>query len=175
VTPDRSAAWTSLAKQEEVRSMAHRRKVNLVARFRWDLQVDVFRTRLPEFQRLHPELDLSVEIPDPEDAVTEKVFRGLAEGRKEADILDLHSNLEVPLAVKGNLREHFLDMTDRVAGVKNQYVSWEPCTWSGRIYGMPTMSAGSAYYFRPDIFEPLGIDPVRFQTWDDFIKAGVEV
>jgi ABC-type glycerol-3-phosphate transport system substrate-binding protein len=73
------------------------------------------------------------------------------------------------------MRESFLDMTDLVAGVRDHLVDWEPCTWHGRIYGLPSLLSGSAYYYRPDVFSELGIDPTKFDTWDDFIRAGREV
>ena len=152
-----------------------KRQVALIARFQWMLQVRLFRARVQEFISQHPELDLTIEIPDPEQGVTEKVMRGLAQGRREADILDLHTNFEVPLAAKGTMREVFLDLTDLVAGIKGQLVGWEPCTWHGRIYGLPGLLSGSAYYYRPDVFSELGIDPTTFETWDDFIRAGLEV
>jgi len=152
-----------------------KRKVRLVARFQWPLQARILRARVPEFIAQYPELDLEVEIPEAELGVTEKVLKAMSLGRHEADILDLHSNFEVALAVKGNLRHGILDLTDLVADVKDQFVGWEPCTWRGRVYGLPSMLAGSAYYYREDIFSDLGIDPNAFDTWDDFIRAGKEV
>jgi len=152
-----------------------KRKVRLVARFQWPLQARILRARIPEFIAQRPELDLVVEIPEAELGVTEKVMKAMSLGRHEADILDLHSNFEVALAVKGDLRHGFLDLTDLVTDVKDQFVGWEPCTWHGRVYGLPSMLAGSAYYYRDDIFSDLGIDPNAFDTWDDFIRAGKEV
>ncbi|MHA2284058.1 MAG: hypothetical protein ACXAC5_24735, partial [Promethearchaeota archaeon] len=115
-----------------------KRKVELVARFQWMLQVKILRSRIPEFTALHPEIDLSIEIPEPELGVTERVMKALAKGRREADIIDLHSNFDVPLAVKGDLRKGFLDMTDLIEDVKDQFIDWEPCTWHGRVYGLPS-------------------------------------
>lgn len=152
-----------------------KRRVHLVARFQWELQARLLRARVPEFIALHPELDLTIDIPPPEQGISEKVIKSLAQGQKESDILDLHTNFEVPLVVKGNLRDYFLDLTDRVAAVRNQFVGWEPCTWHGRVYGLPSLLSGSAYYYRPDAFNELGIDPATFETWDDFIRAGLEL
>ena len=105
-----------------------RRKIKLVARFQWMLQTRLFRARVQEFIARHPEWDLTIEIPEPEQGVTEKLMRGLIQGRREADILDLHTNFEVPIAVKGKMRECFLDLTDLVANAKAQVVDWAPCT-----------------------------------------------
>ncbi len=155
-------------------SMA-RRKITLVARFQWMLQTRLFRARVQEFIARHPEWDLTIEIPEPEQGVTEKIMRGLLQGRREADILDLHTNFEVPLAVKGAMRESFLDLTDLVADAKAQVVDWEPCTWHGRVYGLPSLLSGSAYYYRPDVFGEIGIDPTKLDTWEEFVRAGIEV
>ena len=119
-----------------------RREVTLVARFQWALQARIVRACLPDFFAQHPELDLTVEIPEPEMGVSQKVIEAMAQGHRQADILDLHSNFEVPLAVKGDLGNGFLDMTDLVAHVKHQFINWEPCTWHGRIYGLPRLLSG---------------------------------
>lgn len=152
-----------------------RRQVSLVARFEVGLQARILQARVPEFIALHPELDLTVQVAEPEPGVTEKVMRGLLQGRREADILELHSNNNVPLALKGNLREQFLDLTDLVSDAKVDFLGWEPCTWHGRIYGLPSLLSGSAYFYRPDVFSEMGIDPNSLETWDDFIRAGIEV
>ncbi|HXX37093.1 MAG TPA: extracellular solute-binding protein [bacterium] len=152
-----------------------KRRVRLTARLQWQLQASILRRCVPEFIAAHPELDLTVEIPEPAQGATEQVLKALAQGSKQADILDLHTNFEVPIAIKGGLRTALLDMTDRVADLRDQCTGWEPCTWDGRVYGLPSVFSGSAYFYRADAFDRLGIDPTRFGTWDEFIRIGLEV
>jgi ABC-type glycerol-3-phosphate transport system substrate-binding protein len=152
-----------------------KKKVTLRAMFSFPLQVKLFRDRAAAYARLHPELDLSFDIPDSQLGTTERLIRSLALGRQEADILDLHTNFEIPLVQKGSLREHFLDLTDEVQEVKSGILGWEPCTWHGRIYALPAFLSATVFYYRSDVFEKLKIDPDAFTGWQDFIQAGLKI
>ena len=149
--------------------------ITLRAKSSFSLQVKLWRDRAQAYIRLHPELDLTIDIPDAQPGTTEQMIRSLARGERLADILDLHTNFEIPLVQKGSLRNFFTDLTEELSAMKSRFLGWEPCTWHGRIYSVPAFLSGTVFYYRSDVFDKLQIDPNAFTSWEDLIEAGLRI
>jgi ABC-type glycerol-3-phosphate transport system substrate-binding protein len=70
----------------------------------------------------------------------------------------------------------FVDLTDRIAGVRDQFFTsrWAPYQVDGRQYGVESSFPLAVYYYRADLFEKYKI-PVELDTWDDVLKVGKQV
>jgi ABC-type glycerol-3-phosphate transport system substrate-binding protein len=51
----------------------------------------------------------------------------------------------------------------------------EKWAWNNKAYGLSIEMAETVYYYRKDVFDSLGIDPSKWQSWDDYIKDGLKL
>lgn len=140
------------------------------ASFSFPLQVKLFRKSAEKYMEMHP--DVRIEIPDNKLGTTENNIRELKEGKHPADLLDLHSNFEIPLIWKDDFASLFIDLGSLVKPYMKSFTGWETCTCRGKIIGVPGALSGSVFYYRWDVFEELGIDADSLDTWDKLIEAG---
>lgn len=140
-----------------------------------DIHATAYQKALPPFEAKHPGAKIDVQLVH-WTAVTSRL-RAAFWG--DLDVPDL---VEVEISAAGTFfrgREEdigFIDWTpwlketgyyDRI--VKSRFA---PYTHRGKIYGLPHDVHPVMLAYRRDLFEELGIDPAKLETWDDFIREG---
>ncbi len=97
----------------------------------------------------------------------DKIVVAMANGRAP-DICELGSTWMGRFMSEGAL----LDVTDKFADLKPQYLMWEPATLNGRLYGMPWLAGTRVMFYNRELFKAVGLDPDRPpQTWADLLEA----
>jgi arabinosaccharide transport system substrate-binding protein len=141
------------------------------------LHADVYRARVPEFERLH---GVRVEIQE----IEANAFRTRLQAAFDLG-LDVPDLVEIPqnpaFFIRGPIdRIGFLDITDWVA--ENQFeermVASRFAMWKSRgvTFGMPHDVHPVMLAYRADIIEDeLGIDVSSIETWDDFVAMGQRI
>ncbi|HUT35015.1 MAG TPA: extracellular solute-binding protein [Planctomycetota bacterium] len=140
-----------------------------------DIHATAYEKARPAFEARHPGTKIDVQLVH-WTAVTSRL-RAAFWG--DLDVPDL---VEVEISAAGTFfrgREEdigFIDWTpwlketgyyDRI--VKSRFA---PYTHRGKIYGLPHDVHPVMLAYRRDLFEELGIDPDKIETWDDFIREG---
>jgi arabinosaccharide transport system substrate-binding protein len=98
------------------------------------------------------------------------------------DLVEINSG-DVGTFFRGPLQDvGFSDLTDRIKeggdnSVWNRFVQqrFSPYTKKGRIFGLPHDVHPVQFAYRRDLFEQLGIDPSKINTWDDYIQIAHKV
>jgi len=54
---------------------------------------------------------------------------------------------------------------------QDDYIGFAPYTWEGKVYGFEVGLCPTAYYYRQDLFEEVGIE-MPLETWEDWMAAG---
>jgi len=106
-------------------------------------------------RRLRAAFWADLDVPDLVEVVIDRAgsfFRGPVEG---VGFVDLKPYLE---------RSGLLDKV-----VKARLA---PYTYRGRMFGLPHDVHPVMIAYRRDLFEELGIDPSKLQTWDEFVRVG---
>jgi ABC-type glycerol-3-phosphate transport system substrate-binding protein len=57
---------------------------------------------------------------------------------------------------------------------EKDYLGFAPYTWQGRVYGFEIGLCPTAYYYRQDLFDEVGIK-MPLATWEDWMAAGEEM
>jgi len=140
-----------------------------------DIHATAYENARPAFEAKHPGTKIDVQLVH-WTAVTSRL-RAAFWG--DLDVPDL---VEVEISAAGTFfrgREEdigFIDWTpwlketgyyDRI--VKSRFA---PYTHRGKIYGLPHDVHPVMLAYRRDLFEELGVDPAKIETWDDFIREG---
>jgi len=140
-----------------------------------DIHATAYENARPAFEAKHPGTKIDVQLVH-WTAVTSRL-RAAFWG--DLDVPDL---VEVEISAAGTFfrgREEdigFVDWTpwlketgyyDRI--VKSRFA---PYTHRGKIYGLPHDVHPVMLAYRRDLFEGLGVDVKRIETWDDFIREG---
>ncbi|WP_155836164.1 ABC transporter substrate-binding protein [Alicyclobacillus herbarius] len=135
----------------------------------WNDAADALKAEIPGFEKKYPNIKVNVEYVD---TGYTKIMPELASGSNVPDIVQTQ-NRDFPAFLK-KFPGEFVDITDRVQGIKSDFVSsaWEPVTQDGKVYAMPWDIGPAAVYYRKDLYKQAGIDPNSIKTWDDFIQAG---
>lgn len=135
------------------------------------LHADIYRAKLPEFEKKH---GVRVAVQEVEEvALRTRLLAAFAAGSEVPDVVEIPQN---PAAfLNGPVRDiGFLDLT---AWVKEQHLDEQLVAsrfsiWQrkGVIFGLPHDVHPVMLAYRADIVEDqLGIDPTTIETWDDFI------
>jgi arabinosaccharide transport system substrate-binding protein len=141
------------------------------------LHADVYRAKLPEFERMHG-VRVSVQEFD-EVALRSRLLAAFAAGSEVPDVVELAQNPAVFL--HGPVGEiGFLDLTSwvRERGLDEQMVASRFSIWQrkGVTFGVPHDVHPVMLAYRADIVEgELGIDVSAIETWDDFVAMGQRI
>jgi arabinosaccharide transport system substrate-binding protein len=129
-----------------------------------------FEKYFSEYQKLHPNISLTVE-EFPFTDLHDKLSVALLAGTGAPD-LALPEISRFSLLLKGST-VGLVDLTDRIAAANMNLVSslQNNYTYQGHVYGVQTDLNPVQLYYRSDIFKQAGIQ-TPIATWADYIKAG---
>ncbi|MFG1922757.1 ABC transporter substrate-binding protein [Cryptosporangium sp. NPDC048952] len=143
----------------------------------WDQPGDGLKAAVPAFQKLHPNITVTIEnVGNP--AIYDKVTTGMAAGGVGlADVVNLGSDY------MANYIETFPDGLANLneLGAKDLEKDYPEGVWAdgsdtrGNAYGIPYEVNTSAVYYRKDLFAQAGVDMSAIATWDDLLAAGVKL
>ncbi|MNI51849.1 sn-glycerol-3-phosphate-binding periplasmic protein UgpB precursor [compost metagenome] len=69
-----------------------------------------------------------------------------------------------------------MDLTDRVAGIKDTYAGWDGVEYDSKLYGVPWLLGTRALFYNKDIFEEAGLDPEKPPaTWDELQQYAEQI
>jgi ABC-type glycerol-3-phosphate transport system substrate-binding protein len=141
------------------------------------LHADIYRAKIPEFERAHG-VRVSIQELD-EVALRSRLLAAFSAGSEVPDIVELGQNPATFL--RGPTRDiGFLDLTDWVheQHLEDRMVASRFSIWQrhGVIFGVPHDIHPVMLAYRADIVEDqLGIDVSRLRTWDDFVAMARHV
>jgi len=153
----------------------HRPDLVLVTHAR--LHADIYRAKIPEFERAHG-VRVSIQEFD-EVALRSRLLAAFAAGSEVPDVVEIAQNpavfLHGPVSDIG-----FLDLTNwvRERGLEERMVASRFSIWQrkGVIFGVPHDLHPVMLAYRADLVEDqLGIDVSTLVTWDDFAAMGRRV
>lgn len=116
---------------------------------------------------------LNCEVLPYEDMHT-KLLVSLQAGTGAPDIVDIEI-AKYPNYLKGNIQ--LVPLNDVIDPVRDNFVTARLDIYSkdGQNYGMPFHVGASVIYYNMEILNAAGVDPYKIDTWDDFMKAGIQV
>ena len=141
------------------------------------LHADIYRQRIPEFEKRH---GVKVDIQEVEiNAMRRKLQASFLAGTEVPDLVEVPDNLST--YINGPLKDiGFLDLTDWIKekGFDKTFVASRFSLYStrGRIFALPHDVHPVMLAYRADIVEDqLGEDMSKIKTWDDFVEMGKRV
>ncbi len=143
--------------------------VTLTAWTHDQLYIDYFEARLPEFQALHPELNITFE-PTVDSAAPDNAVRAIAAGEQLPDLLGIERGA-FPNFMRNNiLADNFLDLTDRIGDRREEYAEgrWTIYSNEGRLYAVESSLTASVLYYQPALFEEAGVEVPT--TWEQVLS-----
>jgi ABC-type glycerol-3-phosphate transport system substrate-binding protein len=143
--------------------------VTLTAWTHDQLYIDYFEARLPEFQALHPELNLTFE-PTIDSAAPANALNAIAAGTQGPDLLGLERGQFPNYMRNGIIADYFLDLTDRIGDRRSEYAEgrWSIYSYEGRIYAIESSLTASVLYYQPAVFEAAGVEAPA--TWEEVLS-----
>jgi multiple sugar transport system substrate-binding protein len=101
----------------------------------------------------------------------DKIVVAMANG-KAPDICEMGSTWMGKFMGEGAL----IDVTEKFADLKPEYMMWEPATWQGRLYGMPWLAGTRVLFYNRELFKKAGLDPDQPPaTWQEFLDAAQKI
>lgn len=143
--------------------------VTLTAWTHDQLYLDYFQARLPEFQALHPELNITLEAVYDSNAPT-NALNAIAAGEPYPDLLGLERG-QFPNFMRNNIiGNYFMDLTDRIGDRRSEYAEgrWTIYSNEGRLYGVESSLTASVLYYQPALFEAAGVEVPT--TWEQVLN-----
>jgi lactose/L-arabinose transport system substrate-binding protein len=141
----------------------------------FDIAAAALKNCATDFQAANPGTTIDVQDVG-YDNVYDKISVGLQAGSGLPDLVTIETDHMQPYI--SAFPKGFLDLTDRAAGLKDQF---DPSKWTassdanGRLFSLPWDSGTVGIFYRTDYFQQAGIDPASIKTWDDFVAAGEKV
>jgi arabinosaccharide transport system substrate-binding protein len=138
---------------------------------------EMYREAIPRFEQRH---NCRVHLQLVSDtAVKSRLQAALLTGAEVPDVVEI-LNPTIGYFTRGPLADvGFVDLTDRLhrEGIYDQLVESRYSLWSsrGRIFALPHDVHPVTLCYRRDLFEQLGEDAGKLQTWDDFVAFGRRV
>ncbi|GLX67728.1 sugar ABC transporter substrate-binding protein [Paenibacillus glycanilyticus] len=121
---------------------------------------------IKEFEDSHPGIKVDVQQLAWDNGL-DKITTAF--GANEApDVVELGNTWVTQFATQGAL----LDVTDRIADVKDQYIGWDSVSYDSKYYGVPWLLGTRSLFYNKELFEQAGLDPNNPpKTWDEMKSA----
>jgi arabinosaccharide transport system substrate-binding protein len=139
---------------------------------------------LPEFEREHPGVTVDLQLVSLQ-ALSARMQSAMLANLDVPDLFEIEAG-QAGALFRGPTKDiGLVDLTSRVhaPGPDGAPSLWDRVvrarfatyTDRGHIYGLPHDVHPVQLAYRRDIFEKLGIDASKIQTWDQFIKIGRKI
>src|SRR5690625_862160 len=144
----------------------------------WELESNYLeKAGVPGFNKEYPNVNVTVEESGV-DQVYQKVSAGMSSGGSGLpDVFQVENNRihsftnEFPDGLVDLIVLGFDEHEDKFAESKVEGLKTE----DGMLAAAPRDLGPVGVMYRTDIFEEVGIDPTKIETWDDYIEAGKQV
>jgi ABC-type glycerol-3-phosphate transport system substrate-binding protein len=150
-------------------SVSAQTDVTLTAWTHDQLYINYFEARLPEFQALHPELNITFE-PTIDSQAPANALNAIAAGEQGPDLLGLERGQFPNFMRNGIIAEYYLDLTDRIGDRRSEYAEgrWTIYSYDGRLFGIESSLTASVLYYQPAVFEAAGVEVPT--TWEQVLS-----
>lgn len=128
-------------------------------------------TVIPEFKKLHPEVESIEVLYLPIQDFTKKLAVVLPAG-DVPDIMEIEDSWATPYVTAG----YFDPNTPDLDAIVNQMLpSFKNClTYDGKMYGVPSAPFHELFYWNLDMLKEAGISEIP-DTWDEVVDAAVKM
>jgi len=154
-----------------------KKKVTLNCWYLSSVQNDWLQPIAKKFSQEHPEYDFALETAlVPSGQLAEKIIGTFIAGSGSPDLV-LIQEWDMAKYIKGRHTERSLvDLRPWLSDKDlDDLVYEENWRWDGRYYALNIDMSLSLFYYRKDVFDEVGINPLQWTTYDDFIKAGLKL
>lgn len=138
----------------------------------WDLALAYLADVGEKFMDEHPGVTIHFEEMGT-DQVYNKLTTSLASGVGLPDLVVIEG--EQMGKFGGKFPDKFLDLTNDIDPNDFMAIKIAEASVGGKILAYPWDAAPCLMFYRTDMYEKAGVDPVDIKTWDDFIEAGIKV
>lgn len=142
----------------------------------WDVAADALKALAPQFEKMHPDLDVVVEDMGNQQVYDQVLAGCSAGGFNLPDVVTFEN---------GNAEKYWQNFPDcfvslnqfNVDSVKKDFpdFKWTELMKGETTYAMPWDSGPVVIFYRRDLYEKAGVDAQGIETWDDYIAAGKKV
>ncbi|WP_320127606.1 sugar ABC transporter substrate-binding protein [uncultured Sphaerochaeta sp.] len=140
-----------------------------------DLHLQYFEKMAGKWNEQNPNRQIKFvgEVLPYEDMHT-KLLVSLQAGTGAPDIVDIEIG-KYPNFLKGDIQ--LAPLNDVIDPVRDKFITARLDIYSknGTNYGMPFHVGAEVMYYNMDILNAAGVDPYAIKTWDDYMKAGLQV
>ena len=154
-----------------------KKKVTLTCWYLGSVQNDWLQPIAQKFSNEHPEYDFKLETTlVPAGELAEKIIGTFIAGSGSPDLV-LIQEWDMAKYIKGRHTERSLvDLKPWLSDKDiDDLVYEDDWRWDGHYYALNIDMSLSLYYYRKDVFDEVGINPLEWVTYDDFIKAGLKL
>jgi ABC-type glycerol-3-phosphate transport system substrate-binding protein len=133
------------------------------------LYLDFFQQRLPDFQAMHPEVNITFEGVFDSQA-PQNALNAIAAGEPIPDMLGIERGQFANFTRNNIIGQFFLDLTDLVADEMDNYAAGRLAiyTFEGKLYALESQLAASLLYYQPAVFEAAGVEVPT--TWEQVVN-----
>jgi len=134
----------------------------------WNIAAEALKSVIPGYNRRCPGVDVFVNMTGAN--MQTRFFLSLSARTGGPDVMQLQ-NREGPLYSQSG---RLTDLTLVAAKYEKEFAPafWRNVVNNGRIFAIPWDMGPCAVFYRRDLFEKFGVDPLSIETWDDFIEVG---
>jgi lactose/L-arabinose transport system substrate-binding protein len=141
----------------------------------WDNAAKSLQANIAGFNKLHPDVKITVEEINRLDVYARLTTGLTAGGIGLPDVISLESErLE---AVVTKFPEGLANLTEKASVYEKDFDPnrWAKSTIKNRIRAMPWDIGPTGLFYRLDMFQKANVDPGSIETWEDFINAGKKI
>jgi ABC-type glycerol-3-phosphate transport system substrate-binding protein len=141
------------------------------------LQTDWLNASVPLYNESQTNYVITVDATNfPGAELAEKIMGTFVAGSGSPD-LPFIQEWDFTKYIRGGYTDtHLTDLSPYLTAEDLENLSYEEAwRWKDGHYGLNIDMSLSIYYYRQDIFEEIGEDPTAWETYDDFIAAGLKL
>ncbi len=125
---------------------------------------------IEEFESTHPGVKVDVQQLTWDNGL-DKITTSFA-AEEAPDVVELGNTWVTQFASQDVL----LDLSDKVADIKSEYVGWDGVTYDSKIYGVPWLLGTRALFYNKALFEQAGLDPEKAPAnWEELKAAAAKI
>ncbi|MCJ7842097.1 sugar ABC transporter substrate-binding protein [Lederbergia sp. NSJ-179] len=151
---------------------------NEITVWAWNLEADYLNDLVPAFEEQYPEVEVNI-VKLSAEQVYQRLTTGLAsgEGTQLPDLVQVEEQ-RLPLYLD-NFHESFVNLSDMgFDQYRDEFVETKIASLLNEedgIMAFPRDIAPMGTFYRKDIFEEAGINMDEIDTWDDYLRAGIQL
>lgn len=150
------------------------KKVSLIAWNLSPLQTDWLKVNEKTFNESQKDYQITVEATTfPGRELAEKIIGTFVANSGSPDYPFIQEWDFTKYIRGGYIDSHLVNLGAKMSAQEMKDAFYEEnWSWKGKTYGLNIDMSLSIYYYREDVFKEIGESPEKWETYDDFVKAG---